>query len=270
MKYLFITDQPEIARYVEQHGVGRIFVDLEVLGKQERQAGRDTVISVHNPESIARIRSELSTAELMVRVNPLNLDTPCEVDRVLDLGADRLMLPMFRHVSELAKFCRLVRGRAGVVPLVETAGAMNGLAEVVRVDGVCDVHIGLNDLHLDLNRKFMFELLTDGTVDRMAEVCRTANMPFGIGGVATIGGGTIPGELVLGEHARLGSTATILSRSFHHRAASLKDLLAKVDFPLEIKKLNDVLAAKRRRHPDEITADHAEICRLVAAVVRAA
>ena len=147
---------------------------------------------------------------------------------------------------------------------------MTSLADAVRVDGVCDVHIGLNYLHLDLNRKFMFELLADGTVDRMAEVCRAAIMPFGIGGVATIGGGTISGELVLGEHARLGSTATILSRSFHHRASNLRDLQAKVDFPTELQKLNDVLAAKLRRHPDEITADHAEFCRCVAAVTKAA
>lgn len=31
------------------------------------------------------------------------------------------------------------------------------------------IHLGLNDLHLALGMKFMFELLADGTVDRLAK-----------------------------------------------------------------------------------------------------
>ena len=147
---------------------------------------------------------------------------------------------------------------------------MDSLSDVVQIDGVCDIHIGLNDLHLDLKRRFMFELLADGTVDRMAEICQAVNMPFGIGGVATIGGGAVPGELVLGEHARLGSTATILSRSFHHRATNLTDLQAKIDFPAELKKLNEVLTAKRLRPTEVVQADREEFRRRVAQLASAA
>ena len=39
-------------------------------------------------------------------------------------------------------------------------------------------------------------------------------VPYGFGGIAAIGTGTLPAETVLKEHYRLGSSSVILSRSF--------------------------------------------------------
>ena len=60
----------------------------------------------------------------------------------------------------------------------------------------------------------MFELLTEGTVERLCMKFRKRNIPYGFGGIASIGKGAIPAEMIIKEHYRLGSTCAILSRSF--------------------------------------------------------
>lgn len=39
LKLMYITNQPEIAQIAESAGVDRIFVDLEYIGKSDRQGG---------------------------------------------------------------------------------------------------------------------------------------------------------------------------------------------------------------------------------------
>ena len=45
LKLMYITNQPEIAKIADKNGVDRIFIDLEKIGKRERQGGMDTVQS---------------------------------------------------------------------------------------------------------------------------------------------------------------------------------------------------------------------------------
>jgi len=267
MNYYFITDNPEIAGYVDSCGVERIFIDLEILGKAARQGGRDTLISRHRAENIAPVKRSLNAAKLLVRVNPLNEGTPREVDAAIAAGADDLMLPMFRSADEVHQFCRFVGGRAGVIPLAETATAIADVERLVHVEGVSEIHVGLNDLHLDLGLTFMFQTMADGTVDRVAECCRDANMPLGVGGISSVGQGLVPGEMVLAEHRRIGSTATILARTFHQKATSLADLQAKVDFPAELAKLRAAWEELAVRTDEQIETDHQEFCNAVSQVV---
>lgn len=73
LKLMYITNDPAVARIAADAGVDRIFIDMEVLGKAERQGGMDTVQSHHVPQDIARVREVIgSRAEIMARVNPLN------------------------------------------------------------------------------------------------------------------------------------------------------------------------------------------------------
>ena len=125
----------------------RLFVDLERLGKAVRQAGRNTFISAHQVGDVGRVKAAIRRATLMVRVNPLNPDTAAEVDAVLAQGADWLMLPMFNNAVELRAFARIVAGRAPVVALLETAGALASLDDWITTPGLHEVYVGLNDLH---------------------------------------------------------------------------------------------------------------------------
>jgi hypothetical protein len=209
-----ITNDPAFARRCDALDGMRLFVDLERLGKAQRQAGRNTFISTHEVPDIRTVKSQLRRSRLMVRVNPLNAGTAEELEAVLGAGADLLMLPMFSDGAELREFIRLVSGRAPVTALLETAAALESLDDWIATPGLGEVFVGLNDLHLSLGCRFMFEPLADGLVERVARAAQARGLPFGFGGIAGLEGGLLPGRDVLAEHLRLGSRSVILSRSF--------------------------------------------------------
>ncbi|MBT8436459.1 MAG: aldolase, partial [Gammaproteobacteria bacterium] len=202
IRLIMITNAPVLARQAQRAGIERIFVDLEQIGKQERQGHLDTLISSHSMEDVIGIRRVLDSSELIVRINPLHVESGQEIEKAIENGADILMLPMFRKAAEVAEVCAKVDGRVSVMPLVETIGAVDCLSEVVDLPGVSEIYIGLNDLHLEMGLKFMFEPLADGLLDTMAVTIKRAGLPFGFGGIARVGEGSVPGELILAEHAR--------------------------------------------------------------------
>jgi hypothetical protein len=210
-----ITNDPAFARRCDAIPGMRLWVDLERMGKAERQAGRNTFISTHALDDVGRVKAALSRARLMVRVNPLNAGSREEVDAVIAQGADLIMLPMFEDAATLRAFSQIVAGRRPIVPLLETAGALETLGQWIDTPGLFEVYMGLNDLHLSLGQRFMFEPLALGLVDRVAEAAASRGLRFGVGGIARLDEGLLPGRAVLAEHLRLGSGAVILSRTFH-------------------------------------------------------
>lgn len=214
LDFMYITKSPETARIAEEAGVDRIFVDLEKRGKEMRQKGMNTVKSDHTVADVRAVRRVLTRASLLVRVNPIYEDSETEIRSVIDAGADIVMLPFFKTKDETDRFLACCGGRVKTMLLVETPEAAEHLDAILSGGGVDLVHVGINDLHLCLKKKFMFELLTDGTVESICRVCGAHGVPYGFGGVARLGGGLLPAEYVLAEHYRLGSSAVILSRSF--------------------------------------------------------
>lgn len=265
LQFLMIVNDPDIARYVFGHGVTRLFIDLEHLGKEQRQGHLDTWKSRQTPNDLSRIRDAAPDAHLLVRINPLNAGSRAEIDDVLARGADSVMLPMFRSRDELARFVDLLAGRAEALPLVETAGALSAVPEILRTVPLTALHIGLNDLHLDLGMDFMFEPLAQGLLEEPCAALRQAGVPFGLGGIARAGEGLVPPEQILGEHVRLGSTATILSRGFHNGAANLADLLA-ANFDSEVAKLQAIYAGFYTASAAELERNRVDSARAIEAV----
>ena len=220
LKLMYITNQPVIAQIAESAGVDRIFVDMEYIGKDERQKGLDTVKSHHTVQDVERIKCSVVNAEVLVRVNPMHDALPDyfsskdEIDAVIKAGADIVMLPYFKTVEEVRTFVNLVDGRARTMLLLETPEAVELVDEILAVPGIDEIHIGLNDLSIGYGRRFMFELLADGTVEYLCFKLRKKGIPFGFGGIASIGKGLLPSEYIIKEHYRLGSGCVILSRSF--------------------------------------------------------
>ena len=217
---MYITNDQDVARIAENAGVDRIFVDMEYIGKDLRQGGMDTVQSHHTAEDVKKIKSELTKAELLVRINPIHEATNeyCssaeEIEQVIEAGADIIMLPFFKTCKEVADFLQCVAGRVKTMLLVETPEAVECIDEIIELPGIDEMYIGLNDLSLGYGMKFMFQLLADGTVEKLSLKFRYHDMPFGFGGIAALGKGMLPAEYVIKEHYRLGSTCAILSRSF--------------------------------------------------------
>jgi len=252
LELIQITNDLAFARRCDALEGFRLFVDLERNGKAERQAGRNTFISAHTPEDVGRVKSVLRRARLMVRLNPLHAGTAAEVDDVLRQGADQLMLPMFTSARELREFSAIVDARAPVVPLLETAAALDALEDWISTPGLGELFVGLNDLHVSLGLRFMFEPLALGLVDRVSAAARERGLRFGFGGIARVDEGLLPGRDVLAEHLRLGSGSVILSRTFHRSDAGN-------DFEAEVAKLRAAERELAGRTPDRIEADAARI-----------
>ena len=221
LKLMYITKRPDIALIAEKNGVDRIFVDMEFIGKDQRQHGLDTVKNHHTIEDEIAVRKAIKQSELLVRVNPIHEeqadgypDSEEEIERVIQAGADIVMLPYFKTVGEVERFVAAVNGRAKTMLLLETAEASERVDQMSSLDGVDEIHIGLNDLSLAYHSKFMFEMLSNGTVERLCRHLKQAGKPYGFGGLASLGRGLVPAEMIIKEHYRLGSTGAILSRSF--------------------------------------------------------
>lgn len=257
-----ITNDPAFARRCDALDGMRLWVDLERLGKAERQAGRNTFISTHTLDDVGRVKAVLRRSRLMVRVNPLNPGSADEVAAVLAQGADLLMLPMFTEAWELQAFCAIVAGRAPVVALLETSGAFETLPEWLTTPGLEEVYVGLNDLHLTLGQRFMFEPLAMGMLDGVARLVRARGLRFGFGGVARLNEGLLPGRDVLAEHQRLGSRAVILSRTFHRSDSA-------GHFEDEVAALRHCEQALAQRDTAQIEADRRRIAQAIGQIATA-
>ena len=249
--FMMITASPEVAAFVEQHGVARIFLDQEVLGKAERQGHLNTHKAAHTLEQIAAVAGVLKHADLMVRLNPLHKGTADEIAAAVDHGAQRLMLPMFTTRREVEAFLKLVAVQVPVTFLAETPQALVRLADWLPLlePGRDEVHLGLNDLSLGMGLNHLFEPMAGRLLDPAAEQLNSAGVRWGVGGIARIGQGELPPEILLGEHVRLGSSWVILSRAFHEGASSTSELKQTLDFPLALAKLREVESSWRLASP---------------------
>ncbi|QJQ96949.1 aldolase [Halomonas sp. PA5] len=251
---MMITSSPDVACYIEQHGIARIFMDQEVMGKAERQGHLDTHKAQHTLEEIAAVARVLKQAELMVRVNPLHEESAQEIEAALDHGAQRLMLPMFTSREEVDCFLDHVQQRVPVTFLAETPQALVRLSDWLPLLNAKqdEVHFGLNDMALGMGLDFLFEAMAGRLFDIGALLLNEMGIRWGVGGVARIGQGELPAEIVLGEHVRLGSQWVILSRAFHQGAITTEALLENLDFPNEIAALQTSEAEWRTRSDEAL------------------
>ena len=139
---------------------------------------------------------------------------PVEINKIINAGADTIMLPFFKTKEEVTQFIDCVAGRAKTCLLVETPQSIENLSHMLSVEGVERIHFGLNDLHIAYNTTFMFEIFVNGKLENACEIARRFGVKFGIGGIAKIDHLKPSPECLLAEHMRLGSTSVILSRSF--------------------------------------------------------
>jgi len=263
---MLMTRDGGVARAAVRAGVDRVFLDLEIAGKAERQRGRNTIISGHTLADLERVRAAVPDAEVLARVNPPSAGTPGEVDAVVRAGADVVMLPYFQSSQQVAAFVAAVAGRARTCLLLETAAAAVRVERIAAVGGVDEIHVGLNDLHASMGLAFMHELLAGGVLDELASRIRAVApaIRFGFGGGALLDAPhPVPPRDVLREHVRLGSRMIILSRTFTGDATSEAELAARVDLPAEIAKIRQAVAAARARTADETERDRLRIRELI-------
>ena len=234
LKLMLIASREEDIYQAEMAGVDRIFLDLEYIGKSERQLGRNAFLTTNTIDDVSIVRKFINKAEYVVRVNPIHLNSKSEIDQVINSGADTVMLPMVMDAEDVSKFVEYVHGRAKTMPMIETAAAMTRIDDILEVKGIDEIYIGLNDLNISLGTTFMFESLSGGLIEYMAKKIKEKGIMFGFGGIAKIGEGLLPAENIIAEHYRLGSSSVILSRTFRNELLPNNE---KVDMVKEIARI---------------------------------
>ncbi len=263
MDWIQITNHPAFAAFAVTCGVPRIMVDLEHLGKHERQGGLGTFISDHRPQDVALVRAAAPRAQLIVRINPWHAGSPAEVAHALQHGADSLMLPMFENAAALRACSEAIGGRARLIALLETRGALQTLEQWADLPGLTEIYVGLNDLHRELGCRFMFEPLADGTVERVARAAHARDLRFGFGGIARLDEGLVPGRVVLGEHLRLGSQSVILSRTFNREMFEEPATDWQAAYREHLRRLMHCESVLAARSAQEVESDHLLACDLI-------
>ncbi len=218
----YISNEIEIAKVIDESSIDYIFIDLEFIGKEKRQKKRDTVISKHCVSDISKIKKVISSTKILCRVNPIGAWSYREINEVIDQGADLIMLPFFKSIKEVETFLRIVDQRIECSLLFETIESISKIEEILSLSPINYAHVGLNDLHIQRKTNFMFEFISDGSMEKISEIFKDFRIPFGFGGIAKIGTLVPSADRVLAEHYRLGSKGVILSRSFFSNEEILK------------------------------------------------
>ena len=232
---------PEVAELVCRDTSVDVMLDLESAGKQARQGHLSTWKSSHTIAELDLIRRSVPAGRLIVRVDPWNQNPRRQIEEALVGGADWIMLPMFRELAELQQFIELLNGRAEPLPLVETPEALAGMPSWMEQLSLKRFHVGLNDLHLAQKQDFLFQPIAEGQLEHIAQSAHNHNIGIGIGGTARANEGIIKPEALLGEHVRLGSSAVILSQTFHRNASTSEEFIHGFDFFDELKKLEKIV-----------------------------
>jgi 2-keto-3-deoxy-L-rhamnonate aldolase RhmA len=236
MELMVIENSLENAIFFESCGVDRIFVDLEIIGKKERQGHLDTVISNHRIEDIHTLKKNLKTSKVLVRINPINAKSKDEIRQCIDSGADIIMLPMFKTAQEVDLFLKYVNGEALTNLLFETPQSVIRIDEIIEIGGINEAHIGLNDLRIAFGLDFMMEMYLGSLLEGLSKKILRRNISLGIGGIAPIEEGDVQGKLIAAEAFSLGSERFILSRAFqkHDRFKFKEDVQALRRFVAEL------------------------------------
>ncbi|ESQ10201.1 MAG: hypothetical protein N838_19140 [Thiohalocapsa sp. PB-PSB1] len=228
------TNDPDLAAAADRAGVDRIGLDLDHIGKHERQLQlTGNRINRHRPEQLEAVRDRLTSAAAFCRTNPIHPGSADEIEQVLRLGAQVLMLPMFRATDEVQTFVDLVAGRARVVLLLEHMDAVRVLGEILAIPGIDEIHVGLNDLALSLGEAVAgrWDVLNGELLARISRQVRSTGVPFHLGGLGRSRQNDIPlpSDLVYAQWPRLGASGAILAQVFFRPDWREIDLSAEVE-----------------------------------------
>ena len=249
---LLFSNDTTFIREAVLAGVDGLVVDWERLGKRERQASADTQIGTDTLDDLIRVRSS-TQATVICRVNSFSQRSRSEIKQAIEAGADEILLPMVRSVSDVTGALKIARGRCGVGILVETVAALGILEPLSRLP-LARAYVGLNDLAIERRTPSIFTAVTNGTVDTIRNAVR---VPFGFGGLTLPDlGHPVPCRLLIGEMARLKCDFSFLRRSF------LRDIQGK-DIAKEIPRLRQAIEDASGRSDDVVDADRATLEKLV-------
>ena len=151
--------------------------------------------------------------------------------------------------------------------LLETPEAVACIDQILELEGIDEIHIGLNDLSLGYGMPFLFQPLANGIVEQLCFKFRQRGLTYGFGGIASLGKGALPSEYIIREHYRLGSGCVILSRSFCDVTKVRHIGIINSMFLQGVREIRD-LEAECQLHADFFWKNEAQVREKVAGIVR--
>ncbi|MBI2252249.1 MAG: aldolase [Armatimonadetes bacterium] len=253
LELMLFTNDLDLACQAEKAGIDRIVIDLENRGKEERQHGYHLECNCHSLDDLKKMRQKVKIP-ILCRINAFNDNTKKEIKDVLNLGADIIMLPMFKRTEEVKNFISLVNKKAKTCLLLEDKEAFQIAPQIAEMD-FDEIYIGLNDLAISFKKKFCYEFLLNGKLDYLRKIFK--DKKFGFGGITVIDKGKpLPARLILKEMARLNSDMAILRRAFKRdiKGRFLKEEVSKIKELSEryLKRSNDDVLKDKKEVQDEI------------------
>jgi len=254
MNYIVFSNSPTLASIVEQTVIDTFFVDIEILGKHERQGHTSSLISGHNIHDVKLLRPYFKRTALAVRINPLHSGTPDEISQIIRLKADGVMLPMFKQIDEV----EILQDNAGdslfIDLLVETPEALATLDQL-PYENVRFIHFGINDLSLAYGFNHLYSTLYHPDFVEACAFLRQKGIPFGIGGVGHVNAKPYSPLLVLSSYLYLGASRTILSRSFLNSCA-VHDTFNQEIFNQNLSELSSLVESLMSSSPEDLIENY--------------
>tara|TARA_Y200000002_G_scaffold379812_1_gene389902 strand:+ start:1709 stop:2479 length:771 start_codon:yes stop_codon:yes gene_type:complete len=219
MNYIAITNNISDAHVVSASSVDQIMVDIETLGKKERQKEKNAIISNHILADVAKLNQENLHSDIICRINPYHHNTTYEIDSLIEYKPKAIMIPMINDVQNLDKIIRLVKGNFSIIPLIETPYSLLNVERILEREYIKQMHFGLNDLGIALGYSNLFKILNDHSFGKLFQIASSSYLEIcGFGGIGNpLYKNSVDPLYILDEHKRLGSNSVILSRAFFNK-----------------------------------------------------
>jgi hypothetical protein len=224
---MLFTHDTELAKQAEAAGIDRIVVDFEFRGKSARQSGYHLEVNRATLSDLRRIKKAIKIP-VLVRSNPISPESKKEIRAIISEGADIIMLPMFRTKREVEDFLQFTGSDVIKCLLFETKDSVNIVSELARLR-FDEYYIGLNDMAIDYNLSFAYDVLNYDIVQTIHRVLR--DRPFGFGGITVVSGGSpLRTVAILKKMAEYGCSLAILRRAFKRdiQGRSMAEEIAKI------------------------------------------
>ena len=251
MDYLIFNNSPDLVKVISTFANVISYVDLEIIGKYERQKYTNSFQSDHQIADIISIMEKVIPSELGVRINPVGDHTEKEINECIDIGVTRIMLPMFKYPEQVDYVKKIIKGRVKFELLFETPESIKNVNDFCLED-IYYIHVGLNDLKIALDNHHMYELLVNNYLNDFTNYLKKNNLRFGIGGIGAIGSIPFSPKYIFATNLIIGSQRLILSRAFKNKLDFSTNEALSISFNKLYSDLENLRLEIDRLNPNEL------------------
>ncbi len=227
MRFIITPSQSIDIQECLDAGMHDFFIDLEVV-----QAPIGSITNSPNQlEDCERIRGYSENIKIFLRPDGEELRRSKDyLQEIIAAKANYIFYPNAEDVDEIKSLSYIIENSgAKFIAMIETTHGFNALSDILAIDTVSGVYMGLHDFSKSLGCRYVFEPILQGYLDQLAAGAKHADKPFGFTSVSP----SLTGEMILSlakEHARLGSGMTLASvmRLRDMNKSSLQQILSEL------------------------------------------